>query len=89
MSECIDHLDFVGIICPDCNLEVNEYGNTEGQPIDYCQFPDCGCDGARLCMANKPNENADQYNVEGMYTDKNPRARLDFSWFIFDKYKDQ
>ena len=36
--------------CAECGLEVDQYGNTEDQ-FDFCSFPDCGCDGARLCMA--------------------------------------
>jgi hypothetical protein len=32
--------------------EVDKYGNpTSGDSLPYCCFPDCGCDGARLCMA--------------------------------------
>ncbi len=32
--------------------EVDQYGNpTNGDSLPYCRFPDCGCDGARLCMA--------------------------------------
>jgi hypothetical protein len=34
--------------------QVDDYGNpTDGSRIIYCCFPDCGCDGARLCMAEK------------------------------------
>lgn len=29
----------------------DQYGNTEREPFQYCSFPDCGCDGARLCQA--------------------------------------
>ena len=30
----------------------DKYGNpTDGSRLIYCCFPDCGCDGARLCMA--------------------------------------
>ena len=67
MSTCVDHLDFAGQTCPDCNLAVDEYGNTEAQ-FDYCCFPDCGCDGSRLCMApSGASENAFRGNVEGMW----------------------
>jgi uncharacterized coiled-coil protein SlyX len=32
--------------------EVDRYGNPiDGDEILYCCYPDCGCDGARLCMA--------------------------------------
>ena len=47
---CINHLEFVGSKCPDCNDEVDEYGNTENQ-FGYCSFPGCGCDGSRNCDA--------------------------------------
>ena len=53
-EQCIDHLAFAEEICPDCGLEVDAHGNTEDQ-FDYCSYPDCGCDGARLCMAKEPN----------------------------------
>ena len=34
--------------------EVDEYGNPiDGSELIYCCFPDCGCDGARLCMARE------------------------------------
>lgn len=33
-------------------LRVDSYGNPiDGSRLIYCCFPDCGCDGARLCMA--------------------------------------
>ena len=63
---CIDHLNFINENCPDCNLFVDYYGNTENQ-FDYCSFPDCGCDGARLCMATNPSDDAMKGNVEGMW----------------------
>ncbi len=47
-EKCLNHLDYCGEICPDCGLPVDKYGNTEYQ-FDFCSFPDCGCDGARLC----------------------------------------
>ena len=36
--------------CEHCKLEVDDYGNTE-EDFKNCCFPDCGCDGSRLCMA--------------------------------------
>jgi len=36
--------------CRGCGLEVDEYGNTEDS-FENCSFPNCGCDGARNCMA--------------------------------------
>jgi hypothetical protein len=32
---------------------------------ESCAFPDCGCDGARLCQAKKPSDVAFALNVEG------------------------
>lgn len=72
---CDDHLDYTGGICPSCNLEVDDYGNTEAQPFDYCTFPDCGCDGARLCMAGEANKDAEKMNVEGMWSGKTMKQR--------------
>lgn len=65
--------------CERCNLQVDGYGNTEADFLNCC-FPDCGCDGARLCMAGNANDNATKCNVEGMYsrTDRVAiKARMD------------
>ena len=70
---CIDHLNFTLGTCPDCSLEVDGYGNTEDQ-FDYCSFPDCGCDGARLCMAGEASDRAQRQNVEAMYRRTDPEA---------------
>lgn len=70
LNECDNHLDYCGENCPSCKLPVNEYGNTEYQ-FDNCSFPDCGCDGARLCMANNgASERSCSGNVEGMWSGK-------------------
>lgn len=54
-------------ICESCNLKVDGYGNTEEDFINCC-FPDCGCNGHRLCMAESgPSEAALGGNVEDMY----------------------
>lgn len=75
MSEpCIDHLNFTNGICPDCKESVDPYGNTAYQ-FEYCSFPDCGCDGARLCMAGEASENAAIGNVEGMWSGKTQEQR--------------
>ena len=70
--------------------EFDNYGNkiidgeyeSGGRPT-YCVFPDCGCDGERLCMAvNGASVCASVQNVEGMYrrTDKRAvRARMDLA----------
>lgn len=38
--------------CLSCRLPVDGHGNTE-QDFVNCAFPDCGCDGERLCMAGE------------------------------------
>ena len=57
--------------------EEDDYGNPiDGGLLIYCCFPDCGCDGARLCMAEKgASERAQRGNVEGMYQRGDPQAR--------------
>ena len=55
-----------GEVCEHCGLGVDKYGNTE-QDFQKCCFPDCGCDGERLCMAREANAEAVKMNVEGMY----------------------
>lgn len=43
----------------------DEHGNTEVDPMRYCCFPDCGCDGSRLCMAKEgPNASSCAMNIE-------------------------
>lgn len=74
-ERCVDHLDFVGSVCPSCGLDVDAYANTEAQ-FDNCCFPDCGCDGARLCMApSGASEYACTSNVEGMWSGKTVQQR--------------
>ena len=56
---------------------VDKYGNPlSGERIINCCFPDCGCDGARLCMAeNGCSRDAEQNNVEGMWGNgSNPKC---------------
>ena len=55
--EC-DHCDGTG--------KVDDYGNPfSGDRIIYCCFPDCGCDGARLCQAeNGASGSACAMNIE-------------------------
>ena len=61
--------------CPECQCpefqgkgceEVDYYGNpVDGGRIINCCFPDCGCDGARLCMAeNGPSSGSMSLNLE-------------------------
>lgn len=79
--KCIDHLEFVNGICPDCNLEVNEYGNTEDQ-FDYCSFPCCGCDGAQHCMAaSGASRDACKGNVAGMWSGGRDKRSLEAAFY--------
>ena len=62
--------------CEHCGLPVDAYGNTENEQTN-CSFPDCGCDGARLCMAkNGPSRDSERCNVEGMYQRNDPKAKI-------------
>lgn len=56
--------------CPDCSFD--KYGNPlNGDRLINCCFPDCGCDGERLCMAeNGSSDRARSQNVEGMWAGK-------------------
>lgn len=50
--------------------KVDKYGNREDE-LRYCCFPDCGCDGARLCMAEEgPSWASVQTNLEKRSPDK-------------------
>ena len=46
--------------------KLDQYGNPfTGDRIINCCFPDCGCDGARLCQAeNGPSGRACSLNIE-------------------------
>lgn len=58
------HFDCRGHVCSICFKSVDSYGNTEEEQ-EYCSFPDCGCDGARLCCATGgPSRAAEQLNME-------------------------
>ena len=58
-------------------VECDSYGNPiDGDRLIYCCFPDCGCDGERLCMAeNGASDRALRGNVEGMYSRSDKKAR--------------
>jgi hypothetical protein len=73
-DHCLSHLDYAGQTCPGCEERVDAYGNT-AYDFKFCSFPDCGCDGARLCMASEPSERAMTGNVEGMWSGKTPEQR--------------
>lgn len=77
MAECVHLPDYAGEVCSGCGEEIDRYGNTAND-FNACSFPDCGCDGARLCMAGSASDDASKYNVEGMYQLRDPRPRLRF-----------
>lgn len=58
-------------------MDEDEYGNdVESGELTYCCFPDCGCDGARLCMAKTgASDRAMGGNVEGMWSGKTAQQR--------------
>lgn len=74
---CCHLPDFAGETCAGCGDEIDQYGNTEND-FNACSFPDCGCDGARLCMAGSASDDALNYNGEGMYHRRDPHARMKF-----------
>ena len=54
-----------GLNVSDTKPEYDRYGNEIDGEFLYCSFPDCGCDGARLCMAkNGPSWCALTLNLE-------------------------
>lgn len=73
-DECLSHLDYAGQTCPGCEERVDPYGNT-AYDLKFCSFPDCGCDGARLCMAGEASQRAVSGNVEGMWSGKTIEQR--------------
>lgn len=81
-EECLYHLDYAGQTCPGCEERVDAYGNT-AYDLKFCSFPDCGCDGARLCMAGEASERACTGNVEGMWSGKT----IDQRKAVFDLMK--
>lgn len=52
--------------CADCEELYDKYGNPkDGSRLINCCFPDCGCDGYRLCKAESgPSQCACWLNVE-------------------------
>ena len=42
-EDAMYHDEWANETCPTCGEAVNEHGNTESDPIVFCQFPDCGC----------------------------------------------
>jgi hypothetical protein len=90
-EQVFDHSPFY--ICPECYLQCDRYGNTEQDYREFCSFPDCGCDGQRLCNA-KSGANADSVkcNVEGMYRrrdSKAVRAKLALVGLVIERSKEQ
>lgn len=62
-EECAYHRDNAEGVCEGCKEPIDAYGNT-AYDFKYCSFPDCGCDGARLCMAGNPNNASMAMNFE-------------------------
>ena len=62
---CWSHINKNGDIAEYRIIELaDQYGNTESN-FRNCCFPDCGCDGARLCMApSGPNSGSCAINIE-------------------------
>lgn len=52
--------------CDDAEEPADQYGNPlSGDRIINCCFPDCGCDGSRLCMAeNGASSSACSLNID-------------------------
>ena len=76
----------------DEEAQFDKYGNdVNGDHIEFCCFPDCGCDGERLCMAKHgASERALRGNVEGMYMRKDRkavRARMELLGMVIDDQK--
>jgi hypothetical protein len=73
--DCAEHESYPETVCESCKLEIDQYGNTEGA-FKFCCFPDCGCDGARVCMSpSGASERAMGGNVEGMWSGKTRKQR--------------
>lgn len=81
----------MSVQCPDCyDTPIDECGICHGTGFVICSFPDCGCDGARLCQANDPNEEALNCNVEGMWSGNGPeqrRGRMKLYGLVLDRDK--
>ena len=86
---CLEHLDHAGEICKGCGDPIDDYGNTE-YSFKYCSFPDCGCDGARLCMAGEASETAMRINIENLHggkTREHVKARMGLLDLVREKNK--
>lgn len=66
MSECFEPSCGCHTRALESQMTVDRYGNDpDSDRLVYCCFPDCGCDGARLCMAEKgANFCSQQLNIE-------------------------
>ena len=75
MSHCEFSFDHEpGEMCVHCSLLVDDYGNTE-EDFENCSFPDCGCDGQRLCMSPKgANAEGRLCNKESMYRNTDTKS---------------
>lgn len=62
--------------CIECGGELQNGFCECCDKLRECCFPDCGCDGARVCMAESgASEYALKRNVEGMWSGKSSKQR--------------
>jgi len=63
-------------------LAVDQYGNPlDGSSLPNCCFPDCGCDGARLCMADSGANSASRaINLERGKVSDDSRYKQSVPW---------
>ena len=68
----------------------DQYGNpTDGSRVINCCFPDCGCDGSRLCMAEQgASDRACSQNVEGMWQRSDKAARKALGDLMVSVYRE-
>jgi hypothetical protein len=86
-DRCVDHHPSLSF-CKECEESIDVYGNTESD-FRFCCFPDCGCDGSRLCMAPEgASEDAFETNVEGLHSRKDTagqQARIRLLGLVSDR----
>lgn len=62
--------------CKHCNSPLRNGFCEACDSLIECCFPDCGCDGARLCMAEEgASDRAVSQNVEAMWRGKTREQR--------------
>lgn len=77
----------------ECSECLEELQNGFCEPCDKlreCCFPDCGCDGARVCMAESgASDYALKGNVEGMWSGKTSKQREAVMRLVGDLHKNK